>query len=854
MFFGALDTTFGKKSVKKKKHKPDIARVALLWVSLYTRFNVFLIFPAISMKLSFSWLRDHLDTPLSAHDLEKNLMSLGIEVSSVEDGSSMLKSFSVGRIMHVKKHPSADRLSVCRVALPDGDVQIVCGAPNVRVGLKGIVAPPGTLMPALGRTIEKVSIRGVESHGMLCSYEELGLDERMKNASSGIADLGDDVPLDEDVARVLGLDDTVFSLDITPNRPDLLSVYGLARELSVADVGDLNPLSTPSFSQSSQEIGRTLTITPETKEGCPSFALALLKNDQGWGVDETLAARLQKVGMSSQGMLVDVTNHSMMDTGRPLHVFDADVLEGDLTLRLSEKNEPFEALNGKTYTLQAGHMVLADARGVVSLLGVMGGARGAVTPYTRAVLLESAYFEPSWISRAARHSHLITEASLRFERGVDPCSVLPGLYRATQRLVDAGGVLKGIVSCGKPYQEKPSFVFDPREIQRLSGVSVDNATVFALCEKMGLAPEDSMKTGIRVTPPSWRFDITSGPCLVEEVLRFKGYDHIPTCPLPTLSSHKKGDQPFERRPAEKAKSLLVASGLREVVTWSFISQDKAASCAPEDQLISLANPCSDDMSVMRPSLLPGLLSLVHQHQTRSLDMGLGVFEVGHIYRQQEDHRQRSEAAFVMPPSGRSHWYDQPHNVWQAKAVLLKVLQGLGVRDTSFQIHEGGEISKAYPSYHPKQMGVVRQGKKTLAVFGALHPDVLNHYGVVGPVYGADMVLDRLSLRSRLTAPPLPSPFQRVQRDLGFLVPDTLSVGTLCEAVRKALGSSLVFLDVFDVFVDPALLGEGKQSVAVRLTLQPHDAPADEAWLAGHMDKAVEAVKPLGAVLRRDAVA
>ena len=762
-----------------------------------------------------------------------------------------LAPFCVGEVIKCTKHPEADRLSVCEVTTASGTSQIVCGAVNVRVGLKGIVAIPGTFVPGLGITIKKATIRGVQSEGMLCSYSEVGLDENFKDVPQGIAELPRSADLHGSVADALRFDDTVFSVEVTPNRPDLLGVYGIARELAMAGVGRLKPLSDDSLDGVPSGINRCLTISEEAQKGCSAFALALVEcKDKKWLDLPHLQKPLSLIGGASGEVPVDITNYTLFDEPRPLHAFEADDLLGDLTLRLSKDGEVFEALNGTSYTLDAGHMVLSDEEGILALAGVMGGMRGRIKPSSRRVLVESAFFEPSWVCRTARKFNLITDASLRFERGVDPASVMPGLARAVARFKEAGGVLKGVCVVEKVASPRPSFMFDPRVLTRLSGVTIDRQPILSLFKKMGLSPEDKGPSGIKVTPPSWRFDLEGEACLVEEIIRFKGYDSVPAVSLPTLPSLRPSLS-VKNTAASLTRDFLVGRGLREVITWSFIGREKALDFVGESSLVCLKNPCSEDMEVMRPSLIPGLLALVAKHQARNVDVGCGLFEVGNTYNGLCPGQQNLEAAFVLPPTKRAGWQVQADRLWQAKSIMQSTLRGLGLREDSLKV-EAVVAEDAKAIFHPHQTGVMKRGPKVLAVFGALHPRLLETYGAEGPVYAGVLLLDEFSVRHKVVTPQALSPLQRVSFDLGFLVPKTLPAGNLMRALEKAVGSECVVIDLFDVFEDDVRLGQDKVSLSFRLMLQPTKTQPSEAWLEAHINRAVDAVKPLGAVLRRDA--
>lgn len=806
------------------------------------------------MKFSLNWLTQHLETDASNKVLVDAFTRLGMEVESVIDWAKMLSPFMLGRITHVEKHPQADRLCVCTVEAAGNTHQIVCGGSNVRQGLIGIVALPGTAMPG-GLVIKKARIRDVESAGMLCSYNELGLGEFFEDIPHGIADLSSETDRLGTVAEALHLGTPTIHVDITPNRPDLLGVRGIARELAADGLGTLKscPYSTDLPAAGTPK--HRVIISKDATNACPFFALAQVKMVNALEAPSWMQVFLQSAGVTPQGFAVDVTNFLCLDQARPLHAFDAEQIQGDLTVRLAKAGETFEALNDKTYTLNEGDLVICDDTGIVSLAGVMGGKRSAIGPNTKTILLESATFCAKRVSQTSRRLQLISDASIRFERGVDPLSACPGLAQALHMLTEAGGHVTGIATAGKETFLAKTFSYNVEAMQRVTGLSVTSDVQHETFSALGLQPVQKTSSTIEVTPPSWRFDLdleeNSDACLVEEVLRFQGFDALPDAPLPESTTHPN-TQAFTQQIQNRARRLAVSRTLTEVITWSFISAKKAEHFHREHTLVKLANPRVEDMSVMRPSLLPGLLDAVHFHQARTIDMEGGLFEFGHTYQGTGPFGQNLELACVVPPSLRTSWQGQAPDLWTTKAHSIAILKGLGMREDSFTLSTEPAHLEKFPAYHPGQTGVWVQGNKVLGVFGALHPHTLKLFGLKGPVFALEIFLDRLMLKNTVPKEKTPSSRQRTGFDLGFVLPKTVSCSEMETLMRKTCGKTLVSCDVFDIFEDEKRLGADQKYLAFKFFFQPIDDDKTDIGAENHMEAIIDAVKPLGAILRRDA--
>ncbi|HEY5347798.1 MAG TPA: phenylalanine--tRNA ligase subunit beta, partial [Rhizomicrobium sp.] len=562
------------------------------------------------MKLTLSWLKEHLETDADANTIAEKLTSIGLEVESVSDAGAALKDFIVAQIVTAGKHPNADKLRLCMVDAGDKEsLQVVCGAPNARAGIKVVLARPGTVIPASGEALKTGTIRGVESRGMLCSGRELLLSEE----SDGIIELPQDAIIGGGVAAVLGLTDPVIDVSITPNRGDAASVYGIARDLAAAGLGKLKTAAiekVPGRFASPKKIA--LDFTPENKDACPIFAGRLIKGVKNGPSPKGIQERMKAVGLKPISALVDVTNLIAQEYGRPLHVFDADRLSGNLHARMAKDHEQLLALDGKTYVLDNDMVVIADDSFARGIAGVMGGEDTGCSFETRNVFVESAYFDPARVARAGRELGIISDARYRFERGVDPEFVLPGLELATAVILElCGGEPSEIVVAGAVPQRATAIAFDPAFVAKLGGLDVPATESIRILKNLGFTVE-----GGKVTPPSWRSDISGPADLVEEIIRIHGINKVPSAPMTRAHAVARPVLTGGQRRARIARRALAARGFNETVHFSFIARDQAALFGGGDDTRQLANPIAADLDALRPSLLPSLLAAAQRNQAR----------------------------------------------------------------------------------------------------------------------------------------------------------------------------------------------------------------------------------------------
>ncbi len=806
------------------------------------------------MKFTLSWLKDHLDTSASFDEIVETLTRIGLEVEGVEDKAKTLAPYKVAYVISAVQHPNADRLRVCMVDMGEGDpIQVVCGAPNARTGMKSVFAPPGTYIPGKNITLGVGTIRGVESRGMLCSAAEL----EISDDHDGIIELPEDAPVGQAYAAYAGLDDPVIEINLTPNRPDCTSIHGIARDLAAAGLGTLKGETVPPVSgKGACPVSVALDFAPGDEKLCPAFALRLVRGVKNGPSPDWMQRRLLSIGLRPINALVDITNYMTFDRGRPLHVFDAKKVTGNLTVRRAKDGEEVLALDGRTYRLDSGTVVIADESGVESIAGIMGGEHSGCDETTTDVLIESALWDPLNIAQSGRKLGIITDARYRFERGIDPAFTVPGLDLATRMVMDlCGGEASEAVVAGKVPQDRLVIEFPWSEVPRLSGLDVKPAESEQILKKLGFAVEGSGER-VSVTVPSWRPDIDGKADLVEEVIRIAGVDRIAPQPLPRLEAAvAKPILTLIQKRTRLARRSLAVRGLVEAVTWSFIAKEEAVMFGGGDARLALANPIASDLSDMRPSLLPGLLKAAQ----RNADRGFGdvaLFEVGQTFASDEPEGQSIKAAAVRRGTARAegvgrHWDGGAESVdaFDAKADVLALLATLGIPVGGLQVVAGG------PSwFHPGRSGTLQFGpRNVVGAFGEIHPKVLKALDLKGPLVAFELNLNALpppkakptKMKPKLTLPE----FQPLTRDFAFVVGRDVAAGDVVKAAQGAERQLIVGVDVFDIYegtgIDP-----DKKSVAIAVTLQPTEKTLTDAEIEAVSAKIVgEVAKKTGAVLR-----
>ncbi len=798
------------------------------------------------MKFSLSWLKAHLDTDASVEQIAAKLNAIGLEVEGIEDPAQKLKGFRVARILTADRHPNADKLQVLTVDTGEGaPLQVVCGAPNARAGLVGVLGLPGAVVPANGMVLKVAAVRSVESNGMMCSLRELELGE----GHDGIIELPEDAPVGTSFAEYHGAD-PVFDISVTPNRPDCMGVYGIARDLAAAGLGTLRPIALPNITGT---YPCPVEIRTEDAAGCPAFYGRVVKGVKNGASPAWMQDALKAGGMRPISALVDITNYVMLTYGRPAHAYDLATLQGAVVARLAKAGEQCLALNGKTYDLTDSMTVIADSAGVHDIAGIMGGEHSGCTEDTTDVLLEIAYFTPERIAATGRALNLTSDARSRFERGVDPAFLDAGLDILTGLILDiCGGEASEVVRAGEAPVAPKIVAYDPALALKLGGVEIAPEEQKRILSALGFKTDAAWN----VLVPGWRPDVDGAADIVEEVVRIHGLDAITSQPLPREDGVAKPTATPVQKLERRLRRAAAARGLNEAITWSFLPEGEAEHFA-DGILWRLANPISEDLKVMRPSLIPGLLSAAKRNLARGAT-SLRLFEIGRRYLRDADGKgaERLTLAVVLAgdkaPRGWANGKAQAFDAFDAKAEALALLAEAGAPVDNLQIM-GPDAFGPGAQFHPGQSATLRLGpKNVLARFGMLHPATAKVFDLDGPVAVAEIYLDAIPARKGAAgfarvnyAPPA---LQAITRDFAFLVAADKPAGELVRAIKGADKANIIAARIFDDFRG-AGVPEGQKSLAIEVTLQPAEKSYNEADLKAIADKVTAAAAKLGAVLR-----
>ncbi|MGC2315585.1 MAG: phenylalanine--tRNA ligase subunit beta [Bradyrhizobium sp.] len=801
------------------------------------------------MKFTLSWLKEHLDTDEPVEKLADKLTMIGLEVESIDDRAKALAPFTIARVISAEQHPNADRLRVCMVDTGDGaaPVQVVCGAPNARAGLVSVFSAPGSFIPGKNITLGVGTIRGVESRGMLCSAAELQISED----HDGIMELPADAPVGAGYAQWAGLGDPVLEINLTPNRQDCAGVHGIARDLSAADMGKFKD---PAIRPIKGEFPCPVKVTVEDAKLCPGFAMRLLRGVKNGPSPEWLQERLISIGLRPINALVDITNFMTYDRARPLHVFDAAKVKGNLTVRRAREGETLTALDGRAYTLDAGICVIADEHGVESLAGIMGGEASGCSEQTIDVLIESALWNEINIAQTGRKLGINSDARYRFERGVDPAFMVPGLELATKLVMEmCGGTPSENVVVGNAFGDDRVIDFPLTEVKRLAGIDVPPPEMKRILSHLGFMMAGNGPV-VKVAVPSWRSDVHGKADIVEEIVRMVGVDKVPMTPFDRGDAPRKPILTAIQLRTRRAKRALAARGMVEAVTWSFIAKPSAELFGGGQPELTLANPIASDLSEMRPSLLPGLVAAVQANVDRGFP-DVALFEVGQVFKGDRLEDQLIAAAGVRHGFASSkgigrHWSGSAtSDALDAKADALAVLSATGAPMQALQIVPGGATW-----LHPGRSGTIQIGpQNVLGYFGELHPRALEALRADGPLMAFEVILDRLpdaKQRSTRAKPILElSPFQPVSRDFAFIVDRSVKAGDIVRSAQSVDKKLIADVTVFDVYEGKGI-DDGKKSVAIAVTIQPREKTLTDQEIDAVAAKIVTEVnKKTGGVLR-----
>lgn len=803
------------------------------------------------MKFTLPWLKEHLDTDASLPEIVDKLTMIGLEVENLEDKAAQLKPLVIASVLSAEKHPNADRLRVCMVDIGAGTpVQVVCGAPNARGGMKAVFAPPGTYIPGKKITLRIGKIRDVESRGMLISGAEI----EVSDDADGIIELPADAPVGKAYADWAGLADPVIEINLTPNRPDCTGVAGIARDLGATSIGTYkDKIPKPVKGTFPCPVKVTLDFG-KSPSLCPAFGLRLVRGVKNGPSPGWLQKRLTAIGLRPINALVDITNFVTFDRGRPLHVFDADKVHGNLTVRRAKNGEKLLALDGKTYSLDEGICVIADEKGVESLSGIMGGEATGCSETTKNVLIESALWDELNIAQTGRKLGINSDARYRFERGVDPAFMVPGLELATQKVIDlCGGEPSEVTIAGDPTPKEKVVDFPLSELPRLTGLKLPLADLRRVLEKLGFFTAGQGER-VKIAVPSWRPDVHGRADIVEELVRIVGVDRVPSARFVREQARKPVLTTIQNR-TRKAKRALAARGLAEAVTWSFVSKQEAELFGGGSPELALANPIAAELSNMRPSLIPGLVMAAQRNADRGFP-DTALFEVGQIFKGDRPDDQITAAsgvrrALAKPARNGRHWSGKAESVdaFDAKADVFAVLAAAGAPVQALQVVPGGPAW-----FHPGRSGTVQIGPQNIfGHFGELHPRAVAALQAEGPLVAFEVMLEKIpepKARPTRAKPPLElSAFQPVERDFAFVVDNAVKAADIVRSAQNADKKLVSNVVVFDVYEGKGI-EPGKKSVAIAVTIQPREKTMTDAEIEALAGKiVVEVTKRTGAVLR-----
>ena len=797
------------------------------------------------MKFSLSWLKDHLDTDADIEAVAKAMTLAGLEVEEIIDPAAQLAAFSIAKVKTAVKHPDADKLKVCTVETVDGEMQIVCGAPNARAGMTVAYAPMGAYIPGADFSLDKKprKIRGIESSGMMCSSTELNLGDD----SDGIMDLDAGLSMGAPLSEALGLNDPVIDFEVTPNRPDWLGVDNIARDLAATGLGTLIS-KTPAPVKGSFPCPVKIEI--DAPDACPVFAGRVVRGLKNGPSPKWLSDKLKAIGLRPINALVDVTNYLSYDRARPLHVYDAAKLSGPIRARLGS-GEAFVALDDKTYEAGDTDCVIADDSGALGLGGIMGGASTGCTEATTDVFIESAYFDPLTIRKTAKRLGINSDAKYRFERGVDTGFVVGGLDMATQIILDiCGGEASEIAVAGALPALPADIEFDPARVEKLTGMTVGHDRIAEILTTLGFTV-DNAKTPWTVGVPTSRRDCTMAADLVEEVARIAGFDKLPATSLPRLPGRREPLLTHAQNNLRLARRALAQRGLFEAITWSFCLSDHAKLFGGGEQpSIVLTNPISSDLDVMRPSALIHLL-LAGQRSANQGYPAAALFESGPVYMSDDPKagQRATIAGMRRAETVRDYTGDSAPDAFTVKADALAALAAMGANVDNLQI-----VKAASPWFHPGRSGRLQMGpKKILAEFGQLHPGILAKMGIDAPVMGfeiwpGEIPAPRKKSASKSKAALKLSEFMPVHRDFAFIVADDVPAGNILKAAKGADKALITDVALFDIYRGKGV-EDGHKSLAIDVTITPSAGTLTDKEIEAVSDKILTQVAKAGGVLR-----
>ena len=769
------------------------------------------------MKFSFSWLKDYLETDLSADEVGDILTDTGLEVESLIDPRKRLGQLSVGEILKVEKHPNADKLKVCDVDSGTGILKIVCGAPNVKNGMKVVVAKPGDFIPGLNINLKASKIRDVKSEGMMCSEKELEISDE----HDGIIELPSETEVGTLFSELVGDEKIIFEIAITPNRPDALGIYGIARDLSASGIGKLRVSKIPNVEGIFKpHLNINLDQAVSSKE-CPFFVGRYLRSVQNGESPQWLRNRLISIGLNPISALVDITNYLTFDRARPLHVFDADKLSGGLTVRRSVEGEKFHALDDKIYELNEGMIVITDEKEIVSLGGIIGGMKSAVSDETKNVLLEAAYFDPISIAATGRKLQINSDARYRFERGVDPSFTLSGSHIATKMILDlCGGEASDIIIAGSVPSFEKKIIFDPKKVNQLIGIEVNKARQFEILKSLGFSVKE-VENKVEIIVPAWRPDVHGEVDIIEEVARINSLANLPSIPMTRKEGVLKPLLTDSQSRQNLARRVCTSLGYMECLSYSFIDKKSVERFSGKStKEIKLINPISSEMTHMRQSLLPGLIKIVEKNQAKGIK-SLAIFEQGYCFESNQVGDETYQISAVLSGSKSNfNLYKEirPFDIFDIKKDLFKLLGYLNLKVDSLKLERDA------PEFlHPKRSAKVMLGNKIVAIFGEVSPLIAKNYAIRERINCFTIYLDNIPFpkKKKITRDALIlSNLQPIERDFSFLIDEKTEYGAVKKTIISLKNPLIDKINIVDVFQGEVEKEERKKSLSIRVKFQP----------------------------------
>ena len=800
------------------------------------------------MKLTWNWLRDHLDTDFTLDQIVEALPKLGLEVASVFDIANDLKEIVSVEILAVHKHPNADKLNICDIFDGKNKIQVICGAPNVKSGMIGAFAGVGIFVPGLNLTLKTGNIRGEQSNGMLCSEKELCISDKHE----GIIELPPGTKVGLPVAEILHLNDPIIEIEITPNRGDCLGVRGIARDLAASGVGSLKELKIIEIEGDFESsINWKIDLIENEQHLCPKIYGRSFKNLENKQSPAWLKNRLLAVDLRPISSLVDITNYIMIDLGRPLHAYDIDKIKGnDLTIKKSKKGDEFYALNGKRYDLDDDMLVISDQHGVDDLAGIMGGERTGVNEHTTSMFLEAAIFDPISIAQTGRKLNINSDARFRFERGLDYDSPELAMNYAAMMVQEiCGGKTSKVVAIYKDHQAK-NILFNPNIILKLSGVIIENKASEIILIKLGF--EVIIKKDLwNVLIPSWRHDIDGEADLVEEIIRVNGYSSIPTIMLPRKNYIAKPAMHLKHRQSFFASRVLANRGYNEIITFSFLNSNMAGQFNGGNPSLKLVNPISSELTDMRPSILPNLIQAAQKNINKGVE-DISMFEVGPIFIGDSPNEQLNTITGIrLGDKSKRDWkkVSIKFDFYDIKSDVLELLNNIGAPKNSFKVY-----GDAPDYFHPGRGATLKIGQTIIANFGEVHPEINNFYGIKYPIFGFEIFPDNIPRpKKNKTARPMLKTvaLQAVTREFAFIVDyliDSEKIIQVAKSVDKILISDVIIYDVYEGDKIPS----GKKSIAIKVIIQPISESLTDKNLEKISSDLIEAIdKKLSGSLRQE---